>query len=125
MKQLSSDVINYHCNYFQKIYFLLFSHLPTSFTSKRDIQFTPSLPCLVPLLLKHIIFTFKPRGAKINLISTCNVKIFTLLRSNDDFSFGLRREHQPAQTAPAVTGLLETLRMNWCDGVESDTRLAF
>ena len=46
---------------------------------------------------------------------TSSVKIFTLLRSNDDFSFGLRREHQPAQTAPAVTGLPETLRFNWCD----------
>ena len=44
MKLLSSDVINYHCNYFQKIYFLLCPHLPTSFTCKRDILFTPCLP---------------------------------------------------------------------------------
>ena len=96
MKQLSSDVINYHCNY---LYFLLCPHLPTSFTCKRDILFTPCLPwylsrsSILSSLLSHeqerrvghfspkrFTFNFKPRGAsncsnflfcsKINLIST-------------------------------------------------------
>ena len=55
---------------------------------------------------------------------TSSVKIFTLLRSNDEFSFRLRRRHCSGPVAAPASS--DSASSDWAtgEGVESDTRHA-